>query len=90
MVFISTTQVDMRNVHAAAPKKTTSVSIAEPLLIEAKSLGINVSQAAEEGVSQAVAAAKAEAWVVENWAAIQAYNRRVEEQGMLLDDVRLF
>jgi antitoxin CcdA len=72
------------------PKKTTSVSIAEPLLSEAKALNINVSQAAEEGISEAVAAAKAEAWVKENRAAIQAYNRRVEEQGMLLDDMRLF
>jgi len=32
--------------HAAAPKKTTSVSMAEPLLAEAKALGINVSQVA--------------------------------------------
>jgi post-segregation antitoxin (ccd killing protein) len=32
-----------------APKKTTSVTLAEPLLAEAKALGINVSQAAEEG-----------------------------------------
>jgi antitoxin CcdA len=80
----------MRTPQASVPKKTTSVSIAEPLLAEAKALNINVSQAAEEGISEAVAAAKAEAWVNENRAAIQAYNRRVEEQGMLLDDMRLF
>jgi len=36
---------------AAAPKKPTSVSLAEPLLAEAKALGINVSQAAEEGLA---------------------------------------
>jgi antitoxin CcdA len=80
----------MRNTYATAPKKTTSVSIAEPLLAEARSLAVNVSQAAEEGVSEAVAAAKAAVWLRENQAAIHAYNRRVEESGMLLNDLRQF
>ena len=65
--------------YAAAPKKTTSVSLAEPLLAEAKTLGINVSQAAEEGVALAVARRRREQWLEENTAAIQSYNEFVEK-----------
>ena len=76
--------------HAAAPKKTTSVSLAEPLLAQAKVLGINVSQAAEEGVAAAVARRWREQWLQENAAAIQNYNEFVEEHGMVLEKYRLF
>ena len=76
--------------HAAAPKKTTSVSLAEPLLAQAKVLGINVSQAAEEGVAAAVARRWREQWLQENAAAIQSYNAFVEEHGMVLEKYRLF
>lgn len=76
--------------YAAAPKKTTSVSLAEPLLVEAKTLGINVSQAAEEGVAIAVARRRREQWLQENAAAIRSYNEFVEKHGMVLDKYRLF
>ena len=76
--------------YAGAPKKTTSVSLAEPLLAEAKTLGINVSQAAEEGVAAAVARHRREQWLEENAAAIQSYNEFVEKHGMVLDKYRLF
>lgn len=76
--------------YAVAPKKTTSVSLAEPLLAEAKALGINVSQAAEEGVAAAVARHRREQWLQENAAAIQSYNEFVEKHGMVLDKYRLF
>lgn len=76
--------------YAAAPKKTTSVSLAEPLLTEAKALGINVSQAAEDGVAAAVARRRREQWLRENATAIQSYNEFVEKHGMVLDKYRLF
>jgi antitoxin CcdA len=75
---------------AVAPKKTTSVSLAEPLLAQAKTLGINVSQAAEEGVAVAVARRRRELWLKENVAAIRSYNKFVEKHGMLLEKSRLF
>ncbi len=76
--------------YGVAPKKTTSVSLAEPLLAEAKALGINVSQAAEEGVAAAVARHRREQWLEENAEAIQSYNEFVEKHGMVLDKFRLF
>ena len=52
--------------YASAAKKATNVSLAEPLLAEAKELRINVSQAAEAGLAKAVAEKRAEQWVQEN------------------------
>ena len=76
--------------YAAAPKKTTSVSMAETLLAEARALGINVSQAAEEGLVRAVSARRAELWIQDNWEAIQSSNEYVEQQGLPLDRYRMF
>ena len=76
--------------YAAAPKKTTSVSIAEPLLAEAKALGVNVSQAAEDGLAKAVAAKRSELWLRENHEAIQSSNEYVEKHGLPLARYRMF
>ena len=75
---------------AATPKKATSVSLAEPLLAEAKALGINVSQAAEEGLAKAVAMKREEQWIRENWDAIQSSNEYVEQHGSPLSKYRMF
>lgn len=76
--------------YAAAPKKTTSVSMAEPLLAEAKALGVNVSQAAEDGLAKAVAAKRSELWLRENHEAIQSSNEYVEKHGLPLARYRMF
>jgi len=76
--------------YAAAPKKTTSVSMAEPLLVEAKALGVNVSQAAEDGLAKAVAAKRSELWLRENHEAIQSSNEYVEKHGLPLARYRMF
>ena len=74
-----------------APKKTTSVSVAESLLAEAKALGINVSQAAEEGLAKAVSTKRAEQWIQENWDAIpKLESEYVEEHGLPLAKYRMF
>ena len=76
--------------NAAGSKKTISVPLPEPLLAEAKALGINVSETAENGVVAAVAHCRRERWLRENAAAIQDYNEFVEKHGMVLDKYRLF
>lgn len=76
--------------YARAPKKTTSVSVAESLLAEAKALGINVSQAAEAGLAKAVSTKRAEQWIQENWDAIQSSNEYVEKHGLPLAKYRMF
>ncbi len=67
------------SLYANAAKKATNVSLAEPLLAEAKELRINVSQAAEAGVARAVAEKRAEQWVRENREAFESSNAYVKK-----------
>jgi antitoxin CcdA len=69
---------------------TTHVSLAEPLLAEAKALRINVSQATEAMLTQAVAEKRAELWLQENWDAIESSNAYVEKHGLPLAKYRMF
>lgn len=75
---------------ATATKKATNVSLPEHLLVEARQLQINVSQAAEAGVARAVAEKRAELWVKENQEAIQSSNAYVEAHGLPLAKHRMF
>lgn len=74
----------------SAPKKPTNLSLDQGLLSEARSFGVNLSQAAEAGLRKAVKDAKATAWKRENAKAIEASNRWVEENGLPLEQYRPF
>ena len=76
--------------YATAAKKATNVSLAETLLAEAKTLGINVSQAAESGLASAVAEKRAELWVQENAKAFGCWNDYIEKNGLPLEKYRRF
>ena len=78
------------SLYANAAKKATNVSLAEPLLAEAKELRINVSQAAEAGVARAVAEKRAEQWVRENREAFESSNAYVKKHGLPLAKYRMF
>lgn len=71
-------------------RKATNVSLDEGLLAEAKLLRINVSQAAEAGLAQAVAARRAELWLAENREALESSNAYVEQNGLPLVAYRSF
>ena len=72
------------------PRKPTNLTLDSVLLTEARSFGVNLSQAAKAGLRRAVAAAKAEAWQRENAAALTSSNAWVETQGLPLDPYRQF
>ncbi|MBR0664940.1 type II toxin-antitoxin system CcdA family antitoxin [Roseomonas hellenica] len=74
----------------APPRRATNVTLPEALLREARELGINLSQACERGLVSAVAEVKAERWLRENRAAIDAWNDHVERHGMPLSEFRQF
>mgnify|MGYP002654686745 CR=1 FL=1 len=74
----------------SGPKKPTNLTLDQGLLSEARSFGVNLSQAAEAGLRRAVREAKTEAWKRENAKAIEGVNRWVEENGLPLARYRLF
>tara|TARA_R110002049_G_scaffold188402_2_gene356796 strand:- start:9819 stop:10049 length:231 start_codon:yes stop_codon:yes gene_type:complete len=67
-------------------KKATNVTLDHAMLEDAKALGVNISQAAEEGVRAALRAA----WIAQNRRAIEANNIWVEENGLPLEKYRMF
>ena len=71
-------------------KKPTNLTLDASLLADARSFGVNLSQAAEAGLRRAVAEARAEAWRRENAAALASSNAWVEAQGLPLDRYRQF
>lgn len=74
----------------SAPKKPTNLTLDQGLLREARSFGVNLSQAAEAGLRRAVSDAKAEAWKRENAAALDTSNEWLEQHGLPLEKYRPF
>lgn len=60
------------------------------MVAEARALGINISQASSQGLESAVAQARAERWLEENKAALEAWNKFVDEHDLPLRALRQF
>ena len=73
-----------------APKKATNLSINSDLLKKAKSYNINLSKSFESYLNELVKQKAEEAWREENTQAIEAFNKRVERQGVFSDGLRSF
>ena len=73
-----------------AARKPTNVTLDEALLVEAKALRINISQAAEAGLALAVAERRAAQWLEENRRALDSSNAYVEQHGLPLAQFRNF
>lgn len=73
-----------------APKKAVNISLNSDLLRLSKGLDLNLSRLAEEAIAKAVRARLTEAWLSENAEAIDAYNQRIESQGVFSDRLRHF
>lgn len=71
-------------------KRSTSMTLDAGVLDEARALGVNVSQAAEQGVVAAIRAEHARRWKQDNAGAIADYNAFIDEYGLPLADHRKF
>lgn len=74
----------------AQSRKATNLSLDADLLRDARTLGVNLSRAAEEGLRAAVKAARAEAWRQANAEALDSANAWVEDNGLPLAAFRQF
>jgi antitoxin CcdA len=73
-----------------APKKSTNLSINSDLLRKAKDHHINLSKALEQRLVALLLEEKRREWREENRDAIEAYNRRIETDGVFSDGLRKF
>jgi len=71
-------------------RKSTSVSLDENLLAEARELGVGLSKAAEAGIAEEVRAEKSRRWMANNREALKAYDEEIRKHGLPLEKYRLF
>lgn len=70
-------------------KRAVNLFVDTELLEDAKRLRINLSDTLERRLRMIVKAEREKDWLTRNQAAIEAYNRRVAEHGLLSDDANL-
>jgi antitoxin CcdA len=73
-----------------AGKRAANLTINAQLLDKARILKINLSRTLEERLAQLVREAEAEEWLAANRKAIDAFNARVERDGVWSDKLRGF
>lgn len=76
--------------HVVSAKKATNLSLSVDVLVEAKCLGINISQACDEHLRALVRSERAKRWKTENAEFIDEYNRIVEAEGLPLAEWNTF
>jgi antitoxin CcdA len=79
-----------KSLRFTATKKATNVSLPADLVVEAKRLGINLSQACEIALSEQVRRALGEEWKRENREAVESSNEYVRKHGLPLARYRQF
>lgn len=75
---------------ATGRKRAANLSVDGELLEKARALGINLSQVLDGELRRLVREAETAAWLEENREAIEAYNKRVAEEGLWSDGIRAF
>ena len=73
-----------------ANRKTTEVLLDSVLLLQARELKIDVSNAAEEGLKRAIKSERERLWLIENAEAIDEANAYVAKHGLPLAKYRTF
>jgi antitoxin CcdA len=71
-------------------KKAANLSVRADLLEEARAYKINLSQTLEAALQVELKKEKERRWLEENRAAIDAYNRLIEREGLFSDSYRTF
>ena len=80
----------MNHFDLAAPKRAVNLSLNADLLHQLKALNINLSQTVEQHLGEVLREAKRRQWLEENRAAVAAYNQCVAEEGLPLEQYRMF
>ena len=80
----------MKKPQRSTTRKATNVSLNAEAIAEARELGINISQACEQGLVAEISKARAERWKRENAEAIEDWNHWVDKNGLPLAKYRMF
>ena len=73
-----------------APKRAINLSLNSKVLDMARDMGMNISQTVDALLTEAVLKQYWARWNEDNAEAIEAYNERIEREGLFSDRVRTF
>ncbi len=71
-------------------KKATNITLSMDVYQAAKSLGINISQVCEQRLREEIQARREKQWNEEHASFLDAYNKRLVEEGVALQEWRAF
>lgn len=71
-------------------KARVNLTLDETLIAEAKAVGLNMSAVAEEAIRFATRTEQMRLWRERNKDAIEAWTRKIDEEGLWSDGLRLF
>jgi len=71
-------------------KKAVNLRINKELIDQAKALHINLSQTLETSLVETLREKQKESWLADNKDAVEAYNQRIEKNGLFSDGLRQF
>jgi antitoxin CcdA len=74
----------------SAPRKPTNLSVNSDLLRQARAERLNLSRVLEERLLEILRERHRAAWLERNRGALEAYNARVERDGLYSDGLRPF
>lgn len=86
----------MKPVHVSSPekkvpsKRSTNISLAMDVYLDAKKFGLNISQICEQRLREEIQARKENQWNEQHASFLTAYNGMVEEEGVALQEWRPF
>jgi antitoxin CcdA len=75
---------------ARSRKVPTNLSVSAHLVLRAKSLGINLSDALEEALEEKLLKLERESWLEANQEAIRGFNEHITREGAFSDGWRSF
>jgi len=76
--------MDTRDTEKSDKRKAVTFTVRHDLIEQARALGLNASRAAEHGLQTEIKQASEKAWLRDNAKAIEAYNKRIAEKGVLI------
>jgi antitoxin CcdA len=74
----------------STPRRSANVTLPAELLERAKALNINVSRASERGLREEIHEIEARTWAQQNATFVAEMNARIENDGLPLDEYRMF
>lgn len=76
--------MDTRKTPHPNKRRPVTFTVRDQLIEQARAFGLNASRAAEQGLESGIKQAREREWLRDNAKAIAAYNKSIEDEGMLI------